>query len=120
MKHTTVETILTFSSAIGLASLILAGLTVDRLIRILHDDHREHWTRLGRPVGMLYIPKGANWWQGIGSLLALVYDSLLKTPEWFADKRDLLFLIKRLRWCIFLVVVSLVAGLILQRLPSLQ
>lgn len=118
MKDTTIEAILTFSSAIGLAALILYGLTVDRLVSILHDEYTEHWTRLGRPVGMLYIPKGANWWQGFGALLALVCDSLFKTPKWLADKPDLLFLVKRLRWCIALVVVTLVAGLALQRLPS--
>ena len=119
MKDTTIEAILTFSSTIGLAALILFGLTVDRLVRILHDEYSEHWARLGRPVGMLYIPKGVNWLQGIGSLLALVCDSLFKTPEWVADKPELLFLVKRLRWCIALVMVSLVAGLALQRLPSL-
>ena len=84
MKDTTIEAILTFSSTIGLAALILYGLTVDRLVMILHDEYSEHWTRLGRPVGILYIPKGVNWWQGIGSLLALVCDSLLKTPRWLA------------------------------------
>ena len=120
MKDTTIEAILTFSSTIGLAALILFGLTVDRLVRILHDEYSEHWTRLGRPVGMLYIPRGVNWWQGIGSLLALVCESLFKTPEWVADKPELLFLVKRLRWCIALVIVSLVAGIALQRLPSLS
>ena len=119
MKDTTIEAILTFSSTIGLASLILYGLTVDRLVRILHDDYREQWTRLGRPVGMFYIPRGAHWWQGMGSLLGLVCDVLVKTPKWLADKPDLLFLVKRIRWCIVLAVGSLIAGLVLQRLPSL-
>jgi hypothetical protein len=114
----TIEAILTFSSTIGLASLILYGLTIDRLVRILHDDHSEQWIRLGRPVGMFYIPQDAHWRQGIGSLLGLVCDVLFKTPDWLTDKPDLLFLVKRVRWCIALVVASLLAGLALQRLPS--
>jgi hypothetical protein len=118
MKATTIEAILTISSTVGLASLILFGLTVDRLVRILHDDYSEQWIRLGRPVGIFYIPKGAHWSQGIGSLLNLVYDVLVKTPKWLADKPDLLFLVKRVRWCIALAVASLIAGLVLQRLPS--
>ena len=46
MKDSTIEAILTLSSTVGLASLILYGLTVDRLVRILHDDYSEQWTRL--------------------------------------------------------------------------
>jgi len=118
MRGTTIESILSLSSTIGLASLILFGLTIDRLVRILHDDYGEQWTRLGRPVGMFYIPQRANWWQGIGSLLGLVCDVLVKTPKWLADKPDLLFLVKKVRWCVALVVASIIAGLVLQRLPS--
>lgn len=118
MKDTTIEAILAISSTVGLASLILLGLTVDRLVRILHDDYSEQWTRLGRPVGMFYIPEDARWWQGFGSLLGLVCDVLVKTPKWLADKPDLLFLVKRVRWCIALAIVSIIAGLVLQRLPS--
>lgn len=117
MKDTAIEAILTLSSTVGLASLILYGLTVDRLVRTLHDDYSEQWTRLGRPVGVFYIPEGAHWCQGIGSLLGLVCDVLVKTPKWSADKPDLLFLVKRVRWCIALVVASIIVGLVLQRLP---
>ncbi|HEY5811445.1 MAG TPA: hypothetical protein VIT23_02180, partial [Terrimicrobiaceae bacterium] len=86
MKATTMEAILTISSTVGLASLILFGLTVDRLVRMLHDDHSDWWIRLGRPVGIFYLPKDAPWGQGLGSLLSLIYDVLLKTPDWLADQ----------------------------------
>ena len=119
MKATTIEAILTISSTVGLASLLLFGLTIDRLVRALHDDYNEQWIRLGRPVGISYVPKGAHWWQGIGSLLNLVFDVLFKTPTWLADTPDLLFLVRKVRWCIALAVVSLIVGLVLQRVPSL-
>jgi hypothetical protein len=39
---------------------------------------------------------------------------LFKTPGWLADKPELLFLIKKVRWCIALVVLSLVTGILLR------
>ena len=38
----------------------------------------------------------------------------LKRQEWLAEKPELLFLIKKIRWCIALVVLSLVTGILLR------
>jgi hypothetical protein len=106
--------ILGFSSAVGLASLLLYCLTIDRAVRILHEDHRDDWINLRRPVGFFYIPENANWMQGMVAQLGLVCDVLFKTPLWLTEKPDLLFLIKKIRWCIALVVLSLVTGVLLR------
>lgn len=116
MNHATIEGLLTFSSSIGLASLILYALTVDRLVKLIHQEHWEDWVDLGRPVGIFYIPQGAKWWRGMGAHLGLVCDVLVKTPAWFTDKPELLFLIKKVRWCVALAVLSVLAGFVLQRL----
>jgi hypothetical protein len=110
----TLDGILAFSSALGLASLLLYCLTIDRFVRMLHDDHREDWIALRQPVGMFYVPENANWLQGMAAQLGLVCDVLLKTPPWLAEKPELLFLIKKVRWCIALVVLSLVTGVLLR------
>jgi hypothetical protein len=116
MNQTTSEGLLAFSSAVGLASLILYALTIDRLIRMLRENHWEDWVDFGRPVGIFYIPRDAQWWRGMGAQFGLVCDVLIKTPAWFTDKPELLFLIKKIRWCIALAVLSVIAGLVLQRL----
>jgi hypothetical protein len=110
----TLDGILAFSSAVGLASLLLYCLTIDRAVRILHEDHREDWINLRRPVGIFYIPENANWMQGMVAQVELVCDVLFKSPEWLAEKPELLFLIKKIRWCVALVVLSLVTGLLLR------
>jgi hypothetical protein len=110
----TLEGILAFSSAVGLASLLLYCLTIDRVVRTLHEDLREDWISLRRPVGIFYVPQNANWRQGMVAQLGLVCDVLFKTPEWLADKSELLFLIKKIRWCIAFVVLSLVTGILLR------
>ena len=110
----TLDGILAFSSAVGLASLLLYCLTIDRVVRILHEDHRGDWINLRRPVGVFYVPENANWVQGLVAQLGLVCDVLFKTPDWLAEKPDLLFLIKKIRWCIALVVLSLITGVLLR------
>jgi hypothetical protein len=52
--------------------------------------------------------------QGMVAQLGLVCDVLFKTPEWLAEQAELLFLIKKIRWCIALVVLSLVTGIFLR------
>lgn len=106
--------ILAFSSAVGLASLLLYCLTIDRVVRMLHDEHREDWIDLRRPVGMFYVPENANWVQGMVAQLGLVCDVLFTTPQWLTEKPELLFLIKKIRWCIALVVLSLITGFLLR------
>lgn len=118
MNQNTVEDLLTFSSTVGLASLILYALTIDRLVRALHDEHWEDWVDLGRPVGIFYIPQDAKWWQGMGAHLGLVCDVLVKTPVSFAEKPELLFLVKKVRWCVALAALSIITGFVLQRLAS--
>jgi hypothetical protein len=118
MSGTAIEGILTFSSIVSLASLILFALTVDRLIRILHESYRDDWSDLGRPVGILYIPEGADWRQGIVALLSLVCDVLVKTPGWLADKPNLRFLVTKIRWCIALIAASVLTGVGLQWVSS--
>ena len=113
MSSASVEGILAFSSAIGLASLLLYCLTIDRLIRMLYEDHKNEWIALRRPVGMFYIPANVSWTQGIVAQLALVCDVLLKTPRWLAEKPELLYLVRKIRWCIALVVLTLVVGVLL-------
>jgi hypothetical protein len=110
----TLEGILAFSSAVGLASLLLYCLTIDRVVRMLHEDRREDWIRLRRPVGIFYVPQNANWVQGMVAQLGLVCDVLFKTPEWLTEKTELLFLIRKIRWCIALTVLSLVTGILLR------
>jgi hypothetical protein len=110
----TLDGILAFSSGVGLASLLLYCLTVDRLVRMLHQEHREDWIALRRPVGMFYVPENVNWSQGIVAQLGLVCDVLFKTPPWLEEKRELLFLIKKIRWCIALAVLSLITGVLLR------
>jgi hypothetical protein len=110
----TLEGILAFSSAVGLASLLLYCLTIDRLVRMLHEDHREEWIALRQPVGMFYVPENVSWTQGIVAQLALVCDVLFKTPLWLAEKPELLFLVKKIRWCIGLLVLSLFTGVLLR------
>jgi hypothetical protein len=110
----TLDGILAFSSAVGLASLLLYCLTIDRVVRTLYENRREDWIRLHRPVGILYVPENANWMQGMVAQLGLVCDVLFKTPEWLAEQGELLFLIKKIRWCIALVVLSLVTGIFLR------
>jgi hypothetical protein len=109
----TTEGILGFSSAVGLASLILYVLTIDRLVRMLREHYKEDWIALSRPVGIFYVPENTNWPQGMVAQLELVCDVLFKTPAWLAEKSELLFLIKKIRWCIALVVLSLLIGLVL-------
>jgi hypothetical protein len=108
------DAILTLSSAVGLASLIFYLLTVDRLVRSLHEDYREEWNRIGQPVGLFYIPRTTSWWNGIVTLHALICDILIKTPSWLSGKPDLLFLVKRVRWSIVVLVISMVVGLALR------
>ena len=112
MNAATLDGILAFSSAIGLTSLLLYCLTIDRLVRILHAEHREDWLNLRRPVGVFYLPESANWPQGMIAQLGLVCDVLFTTPQWLAEKPQLLFLIKKIRWCIALVVLSLLTGML--------
>jgi hypothetical protein len=112
------EPILFLSSTIGLASFVLYLLTTDRFVRTLHEQYREEWNRTGRPVGWFYIPEGESWWPGVISLQKLVCDTLVQTPEWLCAKPDLLFLARRVRWCIALIVLSLLVGFVVQRLPS--
>jgi hypothetical protein len=114
MNAATIDGILGFSSAVGLASLILYGLTVDRLVRMLHDHYKEEWMALRRPVGIFYIPENTTWGQGIVAQLELVCDVLFRTPEWLEENPELLFLIKKIRWCIALAILSLVVGLVLR------
>jgi hypothetical protein len=118
VDHNTVDDLLTFSSMVGLISLMLYALTADRLVRMLHEEYWEAWADLGRPVGIFYIPQDAKWWHGMGAHLGLVCDVLVKTPAWFAEKPELMFLIKKVRWCIALAVLSIIAGFVLQRLSS--
>jgi hypothetical protein len=113
VNATTTEGMLGFSSAVGFASLILYVLTIDRLIRTLREHYREDWIALSRPVGIFYIPENTSWGQGMVAQLELVCDVLFKTPAWLAGKSELLFLIKKIRWCIALVVLSLLIGLVL-------
>lgn len=115
MSETTIEGLLSFSSAIGFASLILYALTIDRLVRALHERHWKDWVDFGRPVGIFYISRDAKWWQGMGAHLGLVCDVLFKIPAWFSQKPELLFLIKKVRWCVSLAVLSIIAGFVLQR-----
>jgi hypothetical protein len=114
VNDTTLEGILAFSSALGLASLLLYCLTIDRLVRTLHEDHREEWIALRRPVGMFYVPENVSWTEGIVAQLELVCDVLFKTPRWLAEKSELLFLVKKIRWCTALVVLSLFTGVLLR------
>ena len=114
MNAATHDGILAFSSALGLASLLLYCLTMDRIVRMLHGDHREEWVALGQPVGIFYVPRNTDWMRGMAAQLGLVCDVLFKTPGWLADKPKLLFLIKKVRWCIALVVLSLVTGILLR------
>jgi hypothetical protein len=114
VNDATLEGILAFSSAVGLASLLLYCLTIDRLVRALHEDHPEEWIALRRPVGMFYVPENVNWTQGFVAQFALVCDVLFKTPQWLAEKPEPLFLVKKIRWCIALVVLSLVSGVLLR------
>jgi hypothetical protein len=81
---------------------------------MLHQEHREDWIALRRPVGMFYVPENANWAQGIVAQLGLVCDVLFKTPVWLEEKPELLFLIKKIRWCIALAVLSLITGVLLR------
>ncbi len=115
----TIEGILAFSSTLGLASLILYGLTMDRLVRMLHEHHKAIWNDLGRPVGILYVPHNARWSEGMIAHLRLVCDGLFKTPEWLADNAELLFLVKKIRWCLALAVLSLIVALVLPRIAPL-
>src|ERR1700752_1703909 len=108
------ENLLAFSSAIGLASLILYALTVDRLVKMLHDEHWEDWAEFGRPVGIFYVPQDARWPSGIGAQFGLICDILLKTPAWFAEKPELIFLIKKIRWCLGVAILSLIANFALR------
>ena len=114
MNTATLEGILGFSSAVGLASLLFYCLTIDRLVRMLHENHKEEWVALRRPVGMFYVPDNANWAQGMVAQLGLVCDVLFKTPPWLAEKPELLFLVRKIRWSTALVVLSLVAGVLLR------
>jgi hypothetical protein len=118
LSRNTIEDLLTFSSTVGLASLILYALTIDRLVRTLHLEHWEEWVDLGRPVGIFYIPQDAKWWWGMGAHLGLVCDVLIKTPAWLAEKPELLFLVKKVRWCVALATLSIITGFVLQRLAS--
>ncbi len=118
MNQNTVDNLLTFSSTVGLASLILYTLTIDRLVRALYEEDWEEWVDLGRPVGIFYIPQDAKWWQGMGAHLGLVCDLLVKTPALFAQKPELLFLVRKVRWCIALATLSTITGFVLQRLAS--
>jgi hypothetical protein len=110
----TLDGILAFSSAIGLTSLLLYCLTIDRFVRILHAEHRQDWLNLRRPVGVFYLPASATWRQGLVAQLGLVCDVLFTTPQWLAEKPELLFLTKKIRWCIALVVLSLLTGMLLR------
>jgi hypothetical protein len=110
----TLDGILAFSSAVGLASILLYCLTIDRAVRILYENHREEWINLRRPVGMFYVPENANWMQGIVAQLGLVCDVLFQTPGWLAEKPELLFLTKKIRWCIALILLSLITGVLLR------
>jgi hypothetical protein len=114
VNATALDGILAFSSATGLTSLLLYCLTIDRLIRILYTEHREDWLNLRRPVGVFYLPESANWPQGLIAQLGLVCDVLFTTPQWLAEKPELLFLTTKIRWCIALVVLSLVTGMLLR------
>ena len=114
MNAATLDGILAFSSAVGLASLLLYCLTMDRAVRMLHEDHRDDWINLRQPVGIFYVPENASWMQGMVAQLGLVCDVLFKTPSWLAEKPELIFLIKKIRWCIALVVLSLVTGILLR------
>lgn len=109
-----IENLLAFSSTIGLASLILYALTIDRLVKMLHDEHWEDWKEFGSPVGILYIPHDAKWRPGIAAQFGLVCDILLKTPAWFSEKPELMFLIKKVRWCLALAILSLIANFVLR------
>ena len=112
------ESLLSFSSAIGLASVILYALTIDRLVGALYEHHNADWVDLGRPVGVFAIPKDAQWWQGMIAHLGLVCDVLVATPAWLTDKPDLLFLVKKIRWCLALAVLSVMAGTVMQWVAS--
>lgn len=113
MNAASLEGILAFSSALGLTSLLLYCLTIDRLVKMLHEHHREDWVDLRRPVGIFYVPESADWTPGMVAQLGLVCDVLFKTPDWLAEKPELLFLIKKIRWCIALVVLSVATGVLL-------
>jgi hypothetical protein len=115
---TTLESLLPFSSAIGLASVILYALTIDRLVGALYEHHNADWVDLGRPVGVFTIPKDTQWWQGMIAHLGLVCDVLVATPAWLTDKPDLLFLVKKIRWCLALAVLSVMAGTVMQWVAS--
>ncbi len=108
------DAILTLSSALGLASFIFYLLTVDRLVRNLHEHYHDEWNRIGQPVGLLYIPRTTSWWNGFVTLHALICDILIKTPGWLSGKSDLLFLVTRLRCSIVVLVASMLAGLALR------
>ncbi|MET0224351.1 MAG: hypothetical protein ABW346_08245 [Terrimicrobium sp.] len=114
MNAATLDGILAFSSGLGLASLLLYCLTIDRIVRLLHDDHRKDWIALGQPVGIFYLPESTDWTRGMAAQLGLVCDVLFKTPQWLAENPELLFLIKKIRWCIALAVLSLITGILLR------
>ena len=85
MNAAILDGILAFSSALGLASLLLYCLTVDRIVRLLHVDHRKDWIALGQPVGIFYLPESTDWKRGMAAQLGLVCDVLFKTPQWLAE-----------------------------------
>jgi len=40
----------------------------DKLVRLLHDRYLDYWVSLGKPIGLLWAPKGVSWLKQLPTL----------------------------------------------------
>jgi hypothetical protein len=93
--------------------LISAFYFLDRLIRYEYQFHREAWERDGRPVGYLFRPPEATWFRSGFAFQRCAFGWLFYTPQWTRDDPTATTLLSRLRWCVLIWNIGIIAFFIL-------
>ena len=98
--------------ASGLAALLCAFATFDRLVRTEYADHRNSWEADGRPRGFLWSAPECTWFRSAWATNRLSFVWLVSTPRWAIESPECRTYLKRMRYCV-LAWSAAVAGLLL-------
>ena len=100
--------------------LFYSFVSFDRLVKAQHQLHRDSWISDGKPSGFFWRAKESDLILSQFARLKLSLVWLFHTPSWAVDSRDLIGMLKHLRYAVLVWNVGILSWFYVLKLLTFE